>query len=1292
MWHQLMKQLLVLIAMLSLLTSVGIQKVYSQANNWYVDGSVAVSGDGLTPQTAFKTIPEALSVSLSGNTVNVSPGIYAGGILVPKGVTLRGSGYANTTINGNKSIDIVVELGDSSTLSGVEVRGGTNKQYKSSGVYVVGTNVVISSTRIVDNAQGIYIECMWTPTGCGDIDGDIRITNSIIEGNSLNAIYAQYNRSLIITNNTVVDNNGGFKLTSAKGVVENNILVDNDYTQIICESGCSMSHNLIWRTAFFDGTAPGESTIIKDPLFRNFAAHDYRLTAISPARRTGTPTGIDLGALPFVPTGQSPTDLTLIKQNDYTYLATWNSNGAIGYRVYLGTEPNVYTQRIDVGDATSYLLSNLTGNKTYNVVVSSLSPNDSESEVSAVQNFFVPSAQPGLHEENSQALVKKGTWESINNSKASGGAYLVSGDQPSELEVTFQGDSIAIYRMISSSGHSAAVYLDGNPMNNGAAISLAFSANEQRWQVPAVFDGLGEGVHILRIVARENANIAIDNIVIPANILPTNVQQRALEYVNYYRILAGIPLLKQNPAINLAAQSHAEFYANNQKDPRLYGLGAHNEPSDLPGFTGENAYKRAAYFGFSGNVGEDIAPFGDPVTNIDAWMGIVYHRNLIMGYGYTDMGFGLVNDNRGNFGVLNIGSRELSYPPSRIIYTYPALGQSDVPLLFTGGESPEPLPGVQYPVGYPISLYIKHPKNTVSTEVDLNGLGYFDLFGKTAQVSDNWSLATAELRDSTNQVVPTYLLHQSSDSKLGPNVVFLIAQKPLKVSTKYFAHIAGTDSQGIAFDHSWSFTTMPKAGVESVHANTGACGALISWTTSGEATSYIEYGLDTNYGQRVGANSNGTFHSVELSNLPIHQTYHYRVVNQDAEGNTRSSSDHTFTTRAPRVFQVSGNGATIGQTVSYSAGPCDVIKVAPGVYNEKIYLSKRITLIGSGPGKTILKGDGSGNVIFVNGNSIITGFTIDGSDSTFWDSGIFISDNASPYIVNNYISGNSMGVSIHCFKGACTNQPVIQNNIIANNKERGISDEIGDAHIINNTILNNKVGIYLKGPNTTVKNNIIVQNQEYGLQGETSTVNLSFNNVWKNKKDYRNLSIGYGDISVDPRFSNPGGDYHLSPGSACIDAGDPDPTYADPDASRNDMGAYGGKALASHVSVSVGSSPIIPKAGDEITFHVEVTNNGIEPNTVQITAAIPNQTTYVEGSANAAQGTVQVGDELVFNLGEALLGLPVKLSYTVRVSDALIQPIVLSFPVTFVWSGGISSLNATVIVNGQAMYLPIISR
>ena len=71
---------------------------------------------------------------------------------------------------------------------------------------------------------------------------------------------------------------------------------------------------------------------------------------------------------------------------------------------------------------------------------------------------------------------------------------------------------------------------------------------------------------------------------------------------------------------------------------------------------------------------------------------------------------------------------------------------------------------------------------------------------------------------------------------------------------------------------------------------------------------------------------------------------------------------------------------------------------------------------------------------------------------------------------------------------------------------------------------------------------------------------ISCNNVWNNEGgDYEGCSGGVGAISANPLFVDEAvGDYHLQLGSPCIDTGDPNPQYNDPDGTRNDMGAYGG--------------------------------------------------------------------------------------------------------------------------------------
>jgi len=53
------------------------------------------------------------------------------------------------------------------------------------------------------------------------------------------------------------------------------------------------------------------------------------------------------------------------------------------------------------------------------------------------------------------------------------------------------------------------------------------------------------------------------------------------------------------------------------------------------------------------------------------------------------------------------------------------------------------------------------------------------------------------------------------------------------------------------------------------------------------------------------------------------------------------------------------------------------------------------------------------------------------------------------------------------------------------------------------------------------------------------------------------LNWGLGIIDADPFFFDAAnGDYHLHAGSPCIDAGNPNPQYNDPDGTRNDMGVY----------------------------------------------------------------------------------------------------------------------------------------
>ncbi len=140
-------------------------------------------------------------------------------------------------------------------------------------------------------------------------------------------------------------------------------------------------------------------------------------------------------------------------------------------------------------------------------------------------------------------------------------------------------------------------------------------------------------------------------------------------------------------------------------------------------------------------------------------------------------------------------------------------------------------------------------------------------------------------------------------------------------------------------------------------------------------------------------------------------------------------------------------------------------------------------------------------------------------------SGIGVYWDSSPTIRNNFIYKNYVGAGLRIVSSS----PKILNNTITDNSYGGITCEPASAPDINNNIITtngNGWGIY-------------VQNG--------SSPKIRYNDVWGNNAnagDYSPAEANQtginGNISVPPGFVNPdNNDYHLSPDSNCIDAGDP---------------------------------------------------------------------------------------------------------------------------------------------------------
>jgi len=278
----------------------------------------------------------------------------------------------------------------------------------------------------------------------------------------------------------------------------------------------------------------------------------------------------------------------------------------------------------------------------------------------------------------------------------------------------------------------------------------------------------------------------------------------------------------------------------------------------------------------------------------------------------------------------------------------------------------------------------------------------------------------------------------------------------------------------------------------------------------------------------------------------------------------------------------------------------DTVLVGPGTFVENIsFQGKRVILRSdSGPDlTTIIALSNTDPVVTFNGGpsgAEISGFTIKEGGR----SGIFCY-NSSPTIQNNIVTANSShssndggGISLKNTLGA-----VVKNNKIYGNHAQnfGCAIHVGDdttfSHndticynilydntgenwdirvlgdvsalaIFNNTIVGGSCHAFLHqgAGGVDVRNNIICNYSCYALYDDPSypgSTICEYNCLYNNANTVYGIIPGAGMIYENPLFTSmTQHDFSLTMESPCIDAGDSDPQYNDPDGTRNDMGAF----------------------------------------------------------------------------------------------------------------------------------------
>lgn len=146
------------------------------AADYYVN---EVSGDdtnaGTSAGAPFRTITKALSVAVSGDTIQVAPGLYEAAIgevfplAIPAGVSLigdeadKGGGSAATEISGGDTVLLTppivatINPGANSVVAGFTIIDSVAALTNPVGLYVVSPNVTIRNNRLLSSHTGIHV-------------------------------------------------------------------------------------------------------------------------------------------------------------------------------------------------------------------------------------------------------------------------------------------------------------------------------------------------------------------------------------------------------------------------------------------------------------------------------------------------------------------------------------------------------------------------------------------------------------------------------------------------------------------------------------------------------------------------------------------------------------------------------------------------------------------------------------------------------------------------------------------------------------------------------------------------------------------------------------------------------------------------------------------------------------------------------------------------------------------------------------------------------------------------------
>ena len=267
-----------------------------------------------------------------------------------------------------------------------------------------------------------------------------------------------------------------------------------------------------------------------------------------------------------------------------------------------------------------------------------------------------------------------------------------------------------------------------------------------------------------------------------APVFTGNTAQDGINWINYRRAQAGLPVLSHNSKIDTAAQGHSNYQ-------KLNNTVTHVQTPGQAGFTGATITDRLSAAGYvltpAYAAGEVIAAATDTSGFVlsEQLITAIYHRFVIFEPIFKDIGAGSATVAGGYTYFTSDLAASNGYGPGLSrgnIVVYPFANQLKVATnFFTDQETPDPVAN-QNETGYPISVH--------------------------ANINAVLSVTTFTVQPHGGAILAVKLLSGATDTETPHSAAAIIPLAVLVANTSYDVAFAGV-VDGVPVTRAWSFTT-----------------------------------------------------------------------------------------------------------------------------------------------------------------------------------------------------------------------------------------------------------------------------------------------------------------------------------------------------------------------------------------------------------------------------------------------------------------------------------------------------